>query len=213
MSTETWAIVLAAGSGERFGGPKHLVEIGGVPMWRRSVEVFEQHHGIDGVVVVGDVPGGVPGGERRQDSVRAGLAALPSGCATVLVHDGARPLVTGEIIDRVLRRLAVGDCEGVIPVLPMTDTVKKVEGDRVTATLDRATMVTVQTPQGFTRSVLADAHASSDTDVTDDAAMVEAAGGTVAVVEGDASNIKITYPDDLPTAALLLAGRQGATDG
>ncbi len=200
----TWAIVVAGGSGTRFGGQKHKKELDGVELWRRSVNAF-QAVGIEHVVVVGDVPGGVPGGSRRRDSVAAGLAVLPDDADWVLIHDAARPLVTPELIQRVLGRASVGDVDGVIPAITVTDTLKHVHEETVLDTLDRGGLVVVQTPQAFRVPVLKAAHASDPTDAPDDAALVERADGTVVTVMGDPMNFKITFPVDLAIARSYLA--------
>jgi 2-C-methyl-D-erythritol 4-phosphate cytidylyltransferase len=196
---KTAAVIVAAGSGTRFGGPKHNLLLDGVELWRRAADVFEAA-GITNVVVVGDVPGGVPGGFRRRDSVQRGLDALPADVDCVLVHDAARPLVTVGLIERLVQRFAIGDVDGVIPAVPLVDTVKRVDGEAVVATVDRSALVSVQTPQAFRLSSLRSAHAVDDADATDDASMVERNGGTVVQVMGDAKNLKITLPDDLVVA-------------
>ena len=152
----TAAIIVAGGSGTRFGRPKHSQHIGGAELWERCRDIF-QAVGISQIVVVGDVPGGVTGGERRQDSVANGLARVV-GADYVLVHDAARPLVTTDLVERVLTRIAAGDVDGVVPALRVTDTVKRVSGGLVEETLDRSVLVTVQTPQGFTYEVLQRVH-------------------------------------------------------
>jgi 2-C-methyl-D-erythritol 4-phosphate cytidylyltransferase len=200
----TSAIVVAGGSGTRFGGAKHKKELDGVELWRLSVIAF-QAVGIENVVLVGDVPGGVPGGSRRRDSVAAGLAMLPDDADWVLIHDAARPLVTPELIQRVVARASVGDVDGVIPAIPVTDTLKRVQEESILATLDRDGLVAVQTPQAFRVPVLKAAHSSDATDATDDAALVERAGGTVVTVMGDPMNFKITMPEDLAIARSYLA--------
>jgi 2-C-methyl-D-erythritol 4-phosphate cytidylyltransferase len=195
-------IIVAAGRGDRFGGPKHEVALDGLPLWRHSFDVFASL-GHD-IVVVGDVPGGIPGGRRRRDSVAAGLDAIPD-VGFVLVHDAARPLVTTELTSSVTARLRVGDVDAVIPVLPVTDTVKRVDAGLVVETVDRSDLVTVQTPQGFRVETLRAAHRIDPAeDVTDDAGLVERLGGTVATVPGDPRNIKVTYPQDLDRAVVLL---------
>ncbi|MDX1689606.1 MAG: IspD/TarI family cytidylyltransferase [Acidimicrobiia bacterium] len=199
-------IVVAAGAGTRFGGTKHTALLGGVPLWRRAARALEDA-GIDDVLVVGDVPGGIPGGARRRDSVRAGLAEVPVFVEFVLVHDAARPLATAALVRRIVDRLALGDVEGVVPAVPIRDTVKTVADGRVAATVDRSGLVAVQTPQGFRRDALLAAHDASDEDASDDALLVERAGGSVAVVEGDPSNLKVTFPDDLAVAEALLERR------
>jgi 2-C-methyl-D-erythritol 4-phosphate cytidylyltransferase len=202
-SSQISAIIVAAGRGSRFGGPKHEMTLAERPLWRHGFELlsaFGFH-----VVVVGDVPGGVPGGERRRDSVESGLGEIST--EWVLVHDAARPLASSELVASVVARLGEGDVDGVIPVLPMTDTVKRVDGDRVVGTVDRSQLVTVQTPQGFRTETLRAAHRLDPADdITDDAGLVERLGGTVATVPGDPRNLKITYREDLERARLLLEG-------
>jgi 2-C-methyl-D-erythritol 4-phosphate cytidylyltransferase len=204
----TWAIVVAGGSGTRFGGQKHKQRLDGVELWRRSVNAFHAV-GIKHVVVVGDVPGGIPGGSRRRDSVACGLAEVPDGADWVLIHDAARPLVTPQLIERVLARALIGDVDGVIPAIPVTDTLKRVVEETVLATVDRDGLVAVQTPQAFRVPVLKAAHNSDDTDASDDAALVERADGTVVTVMGDPMNFKITTPEDLAIARAHLAAAGG----
>ncbi len=201
------AVVVAAGSGTRFGRSKHDLILAGEPLWQRSVTTLRSA-GIDDVVVVGDVPGGVAGGERRQDSVLRGLEALDRRPDWVLVHDAARPLISTGLVTRILDACRSGTADGVIPVVPMADTVKRVAGSHVVATLDRSELVAVQTPQAFRYGVLIAAHRSAGSaTVTDDASLVELSGGTVVVVEGERSNMKITYPEDLTIAESILRGR------
>ena len=172
---DPWAILVAAGLGERFGGPKHTAELAGEPMWLRA-ERSLRAAGVAEVVVVGDVDGGVPGGERRRDSVINGLDRVPTGTEFVLVHDAARPLASVDLIRRVIERLIVGDVAGVVPAVPVRDTVKETEGDVIVRTVDRSPLVAVQTPQGFVASILREAHAASDEDASDDATLVELDG-------------------------------------
>jgi len=196
-------VIVAAGSGERFGRPKHLIEVGGVPMWRRGRELLEAA-GATEVVVVGDVPDGVPGGARRRDSVVAGLAALESGADWVLVHDAARPLATEVLARRVVERLLLGDVDGVVPVVPVRDTIKRVDGDAVVETVDRGPLVVAQTPQGFRVAALQAAQRLDPGDVSDEALLIERAGGRVVTVPGEAANLKVTYPGDLTVVEALL---------
>ncbi|MCL1593844.1 MAG: 2-C-methyl-D-erythritol 4-phosphate cytidylyltransferase [Actinomycetia bacterium] len=199
----TAAVIVAAGSGTRFGRPKHNALLAGVELWQRSVDAFIAA-GTDQIVVVGDVPGGLAGGPRRRDSVAIGLAAFAPDTEWVLIHDAARPLITAELIARVRERSLVGDVDGVIPAIPVTDTIKHVDGETVLTTVDRSTLVSVQTPQAFRLSVLREAHSADQLDATDDAAMVERQGGTVVQVMGDPMNFKITVPDDLVLATAYL---------
>jgi 2-C-methyl-D-erythritol 4-phosphate cytidylyltransferase/2-C-methyl-D-erythritol 2,4-cyclodiphosphate synthase len=165
--------------------------------------------GVERVIVVGDVPGGVPGGDRRRDSVAAGLTALPTDAEWVLVHDAARPLATPHLVVRILQRLHVGDVDAVVPVVAVRDTIKRAEGPIVRETVPREGLVAVQTPQGFRLSALREAQAASDEDASDDAVLIERAGGRVATVPGEPANLKVTYPADLDLAAALL----GVIDG
>ncbi|UOX99894.1 2-C-methyl-D-erythritol 4-phosphate cytidylyltransferase [Blastococcus sp. PRF04-17] len=211
-------IVAAAGSGSRLGAelPKALVPLAGRPLVGWAVEAL-QAGGVDEVVVV--VPPAeraafaealppavvlVDGGPSRTASVRAGLAAAGSAAGVVLVHDAARPLTPPAVVERVLTALADG-AAAVVPVLPVVDTTVVVDGDGVvTGTLPRATLRRVQTPQGFDRATLVAAYArlADDADLTDDAAVVRAAGVSVATVEGDDRSAKVTVRHDLDLAEL-----------
>lgn len=149
----------------------------------------------------------VAGGDSRQVSVRNGLTHVAT--ETVVVHDAARPFATCEMIDRTLESLA--DAEGVIVATPLDETLKRVEGDVVEATVGRAHLWRVQTPQSFRTQVLRDAHdraASEGLEVTDDASLVERYGGRIVVVHGSRANLKLTYPEDFVIAEAILAHRQ-----
>jgi 2-C-methyl-D-erythritol 4-phosphate cytidylyltransferase len=198
----TAGIVVAAGKGERFGGDKALVRLGGRPLWEWARDVLATA-GADPVVIVGDIPGAIPGGWRRRDSVRAGLDAV-AGTEFVLVHDAARPLASPALVSAVLARLHAGGVDGVIPVVPVRDTLKRIEGDRVASTTDRGDLAAAQTPQGFVTETLRRSHDASDEDATDDAELVERYGGIVVVVAGEERNLKITYAGDLAVAEGLL---------
>ena len=161
------------------------------------------------MVIVGDVQGGVAGGPRRRDSVARGLDRVPADVDLVLVHDAARPLASAALIRRVIDRLRAGDVGGVVPAVPIRDTIKQTDAEVVTGTVDRSSLVAVQTPQGFVASVLRRAHAAGEEDVTDDAMLVEALGERVVTVPGDPTNIKITYPEDLELARLLRSSGHG----
>jgi 2-C-methyl-D-erythritol 4-phosphate cytidylyltransferase len=215
------AIVVAGGSGTRLGGSvrKQYLELGGEPVLLRATRPFVGHPSIGAVVVVlpaddaADPPGWltalgvaiVPGGEERGGSVWNGLAAVPDDVGIVLVHDGARPLVTREIIDRVLA--ASGD-GGAIAAMPVTDTIKQVDGaGRITGTPDRSRLWQAQTPQGFPRAALVRAYRLARAEgvvATDDAAVYERYAGPVRVVAGSAENLKVTRPGDLELAEVLL---------
>lgn len=196
-----WGIVVAAGRGERFGRPKHQVELGGLALWERAAGVLAAV--TDGVTVVGGVPGGVAGGPRRRDSVARGLAELPGGVDGVLIHDAARALASVDLAQRVIDRLERGDVAGVIPAVAVRDTLKRAADGLVVGTVDRSSLVAVQTPQGFLLGPLRTAHAADDDDATDDAQLLERSGFPVAVVAGEETNLKITYPGDLATAEAL----------
>ena len=207
----TWAIVVAAGGGARFGAAKQFARLGDATVVDRAVHVAQD--ACDGVVVVvpadatWDAPAGVTCtvcGATRSDSVRAGLALVPDEADVVIVHDAARPLASRELFDRVVATVVAG-ADGAVPALPVPDTLKRVEGDRVVETVPREGLVGAQTPQAFRADVLRAAHAVGGVD-TDDAALVEAGGGTVRIVEGERRNIKLTLPDDLAFARALLDG-------
>lgn len=199
---------MAAGSGARFGGPKQYEFLGDRRVLDWSVAAARTV--AIGVVLVvppdraddveKDVDRVVAGGATRSDSVRCGLAAVPLDADVVVVHDAARPLAPGRLFAAVVGALAETGADGVVPVLPVNDTVKRVRDGQVVATLDRAELVRVQTPQAFRASALRAAHAAGG-DATDDAALVEAAGGRVVVVPGDPANMKLTTTDDLQWAA------------
>jgi 2-C-methyl-D-erythritol 4-phosphate cytidylyltransferase len=203
--------LVAAGSGSRLGAsvPKAFVEVAGRPMIEWSLDAIRAA-GISDIVIAlpegVSRPGGVPGGATRSESVRAALAAAPPG--DVVVHDAARPLVTPELFTRVLGALVDADCA--IAAAPVADTVKEAEGDVVVSTLDRSRLWAVQTPQAFRRAAL-EAALSVDAAIlaraTDDAWLVERAGGTVRVVESSPENFKVTTAHDLRVADMILRER------
>jgi 2-C-methyl-D-erythritol 4-phosphate cytidylyltransferase len=204
-----WAVIVAAGWGERFGGPKQFAELGGARLVDHAVATAAA--ACDAVVLVvpdasdwrgADVDSLVTGGATRAESVRAGLGAVSLGAEIVVVHDAARPLATAALFDAVVDAVRDG-ADGAVPGLAVTDTLKRVDEVRVTSTVDRVGLVAVQTPQAFRADILRDAHASG-ADATDDASLVEELGGTVVVVPGDPRNLKITGPADLMIAAALL---------
>lgn len=208
-------IVPAAGGGERLraDGPKAFVPCAGRALLDWSLEVLTAT--CERVVVA--VPAGYEdGGNRvlgagsRSGSVRAGLEAAPE-ATVVVVHDAARPLLTRELVERCLAAIAAG-WDGAVAAAPMSDTVKEVSADgRVLRTLDRALLWSVQTPQAFRADALRRALAVDDRTLvgaSDDASLVEAAGGSVCVVEAPAENLKVTRPIDLERAASLLAARR-----
>ncbi len=216
--TNTIALIVAAGRGQRFGGdiPKQYQELEGLPVLRHTIMAFQNHPAISSVHVVihpDDRPlydratqglglaEPIHGGDLRQQSVLLGLQAVePNQPDLVLIQDGARPFVTHKIIDRVLAGLE--QAVGVVPTLPLTDTIKRVFGTKIIATEDRSQLRRAQTPQGFRFKEILKAHeASAGNNLTDDAAICEAAGLDVVTVEGDAENTKITEPGDLGRVA------------
>ncbi|MGR8009859.1 2-C-methyl-D-erythritol 4-phosphate cytidylyltransferase [Streptomyces hypolithicus] len=238
----TAAVIPAAGRGVRLGpgAPKALRALGGTPMLIHAVRAMANSRAVSLVVVVAPRDGAVevknlldehalpertdylvvPGGDTRQESVRLGLEALPSGITTVLVHDAARPLVPVDTVDAVIEAVRDG-APAVVPALPLADTVKQVEpsGDGrpepVVATPERALLRAVQTPQGFDRATLVRAHetvAGRGEGATDCAGMVEQLGEQVVVVPGHEEAFKVTRPLDLVLAEAVLARRR-ATDG
>jgi 2-C-methyl-D-erythritol 4-phosphate cytidylyltransferase len=218
----TWAILAAAGSGERLGAdrPKAFVALGELPLLATPLERLDESEWIDAIVVAappgweepsillaeeigaGKVSAVVTGGATRAESVRLALDEVPAVAVAVLVHDAARPLVTDELVGRVLAPLGEG-WDGVVPALPVADTVKRVDGDRVLETLHRDDLVAVQTPQAFLADTLRRAVAGGD-DATDCAGLVEAAGGRVRWVDGDPKLLKVTTTADLEQAAAWL---------
>jgi 2-C-methyl-D-erythritol 4-phosphate cytidylyltransferase len=217
-----WSIVVAGGSGRRFGEQKQFSSLGGRPVLSWAVDACRALS--DGVVLV--VPAGahadhssadtvVAGGATRADSVRCGLEAVPPDAEVIVVHDAARPLAPPTLFAAVLEALQEEGVVGAVPGLAPSDTIKVVDDNmNVTNTLDRTLLVSVQTPQAFRAAALREAHAraqnSPDTVATDDAMLVEAAGGRVRVVPGHPGNLKITTPDDLATAERLLAAARGS---
>ncbi len=213
MST-VWAIVVAGGSGQRFGQMKQFAVLAERPVVEWAVAACRPS--CAGVVLV--VPRGsgigathgadvvVEGGGTRAESVRLGLAAVPGSSEVIVVHDAARPLASDALFRAVIAAVVSEGAGGAIPGVPVSDTIKVVDaGGNVTRTLDRASLVAVQTPQAFGAELLRRAHATG-AEATDDAALVEALGATVRVVPGDPRNLKITTPADLGTAEGLLRG-------
>jgi 2-C-methyl-D-erythritol 4-phosphate cytidylyltransferase len=201
----TWAIVVAAGEGRRFGAPKQFLPLGDHLVVEWSVAAARSVAAEVVLVVPPDAVNDaelhagctivVAGGSSRADSVRRGLAAIPADVERVIVHDAARPLATPALFAAVLDALSDG-VDGVIPGVAVRDTIKRVGGGRVTETLVRDELVAVQTPQAFRAAALRDAHADG-ADATDDAALLESHGYVVAVVAGEESNRKVTSATDL----------------
>ena len=215
---EVWSIVVAGGSGRRFGDQKQFSLLGGRPVLEWAVAACRPCSA--GIVLVLPAGAGAPdlhgadatvaGGPTRADSVRCGLAAVPESATVIVVHDAARPLASPALFDAVIDAVTRGEADGAVPGVPPSDTIKTVDGaGNVTGTVDRATLVAVQTPQAFRADVLRRAHEQAGPDATDDAVLVESLGGRVRVVPGDPRNLKITAPDDLGAAERLLASREG----
>lgn len=219
------ALIVAAGSGERFGEtPKQFALLGGRPMIVWVLERFSKHADINritlvihagaedrfaqlieeyGVAKVGRL---VRGGETRQDSVRCGLDAIPSDSDNVLVHDAARPCLSAGLLGRVLGALRTD--EAVIPSVPVVDTLIREAAGTVGDIVDRTGVSRVQTPQGFRTELLRRAHANARAkgiQSSDDGSLVIANGGVVAAIAGERRNIKVTFEDDMPIAAAILA--------
>jgi 2-C-methyl-D-erythritol 4-phosphate cytidylyltransferase len=220
----TWALIVAGGAGERLGldRPKAFAPLAGRPLLAESVDRLDRCPWIDAIVVA--APAGweeaaillseevvatkvvscVTGGASRAESVRAALGDIPDEALVILVHDAARPLVSDDVVERVLGPLAEG-YDGVVPALPLPDTLKRVSGGTVVETVSRDDLVAAQTPQAFLSSALRRGLAGETADVTDCAALVERTGGRVAVVDGDPRLLKVTTKSDLAVVEALLA--------
>jgi len=217
---KTYVIVVAAGRSLRFGSDKQNALIRGKTVLDRALESLQQHREVDEIVLVlnekkaehgqyskySKVRKVVPGGLRRQDSVTAGFKEVGTDPENVvLIHDGARPLVKQDLVSRVIK--AVRKKGAAVPVLPIQDTVKSVRENIVEKTLERSRLYRCQTPQGFRYSVLKQALEKAKKDgyySTDEASLVERAGGRVTVVPGDYTNIKITFPEDIHKAEVFV---------
>ena len=218
-----WAILVAAGRGERLGldRPKAFARLRSRPLLAESLERLDESEWVDAIVVAapsgweepatllaeelgcGKVVSCLAGGPSRAESVRLALAAVPEDAAVVLVHDAARPVLPAEVIERVLAPLSEG-WDGVVPALPIADTVKRVERDAVVETLDREELVAVQTPQAFVAPVLRGALAGDVSGASDCASLIERAGGRVRIVPGDPRLLKVTDLSDLDLVASWL---------
>ena len=229
MDTVGAVIVAAGGSSRMRGADKLFADLGGQPLLLRALQPFQDSPLVDRIVLVlsaanlergralaakggiGKLTAACEGGPRRQDSVRLGLEALGP-CEWVLVHDGARPLVSAGLIERGLA--AARETGAAVPAVPLADTVKLAAADgTVERTLDRSHLWAAQTPQVFRYDLLLRAHREVTAEVTDDAAMLEALGLPVKLFEGSAANIKVTTPEDLRLAQALLAAAAAAVRG
>ena len=220
------AVIVAAGSASRMGGiDKVMADLGGEPMIVRTARAFQNCDAIASIVIVTredlirpisdlcrdmkKVAAVVAGGKSRQESVHLGLNALPKGTKLAAVHDGARPLVSWQVIDRVVR--AANTYGAAAPAIPVKDTIKVVEGRLVKETPDRSSLMAVQTPQVFDFDLLRGALKKAEEEgaaVTDDCSAVERTGMRIKIVEGDERNLKVTTPMDLKIAELLLEETQ-----
>jgi 2-C-methyl-D-erythritol 4-phosphate cytidylyltransferase len=219
-----WAVLAAAGRGERLGSdrPKAFARLGGRPLLAESLERLENSDWIDRIVIAAPpdweepsilvaeeiaatkVNSAVKGGDSRSESVRLALEDVPGDAAVILVHDAARPLLPEPVIERVLAPLSEG-WDAVVPALPLADTVKRVEAERVVETVPRDDLVAVQTPQAFLADALRRAVAGEVASATDCASLVEAQGGRVKWVDGDRRLLKVTDADDLARVESWLA--------
>ena len=225
----TWAVVVAAGSGDRLAQrvPKAFVGLAGRPLLAESIERLEGSGWVDAIIVVvpegweepaillseelgaGKVAQAVTGGATRAQSVQSGMAEVPDDAVAVLVHDAARPLLSDDVVERVLTALGEG-WDGAVPGLPVPDTIKRVDGDAVVETLMRENLVAVQTPQAFAADVLRAALQGDVAGAADCASLVEARGGRVKVVEGDPRLLKITSAENLALVEHLLGEQSTA---
>ena len=215
-----WAVLAAAGRGERLGDerPKAFARLGKLPLLAEPLRRLEESDWIDAIVIVappdweepsillaeelgaGKVTAAVTGGDTRSASVRAALVEVPQDADVVLVHDAARPLISHAVIERVLAPLSEG-WDGVVPGLTVSDTLKRVMDGQAVETLEREGLVLVQTPQAFVASAL---RAAAGEEASDCAALVEARGGRIKVVEGDPRLLKVTSAADLELVASWL---------
>lgn len=222
----TAAIIVAAGSGQRFGDPgKSFVPLHGKSMAWWSLQAASEASSVDEIILVCaehsfDTGAAlildlqtekrvalIIGGARRQDSALAGIEATSPDTTIVAIHDAARPMVTAALFDDVIAAASFG---AAISAIPISDTIKRVDDDRVLETVPREQLVSVQTPQAFNKALLLDAFRFADdsgSSVTDEASLIERMGEAVRVVRGSASNLKVTYLEDLIIAEALLARR------
>lgn len=214
------AIIVAAGEGRRFGGPKQFALLKGKSLLDRTLEKFQSHEKVDEIVLVlphlknkdaylrryKKISAVVRGGKHRQDSVLNGVRHLePLGTGIVLVHDGVRPLVSEGLISRVIE--AAARTGAAVPALPIEETVKEVHRGKVVRTIDRTRLFRTQTPQGFAYHKLMSSLEKASREKsysTDEAGLIEKSGGIVVIVEGEVGNLKITTPSDLLIAEVLL---------
>jgi 2-C-methyl-D-erythritol 4-phosphate cytidylyltransferase len=225
------ALVLAGGVGSRMGRPKQFIDLLGRPALFHTLDAFERTAGIERIYAVGEreriealsrengirkYAGCAEPGESRAFSTRNGLLLCEEDPETiVLIHDGSRCLVTPTLIEDIIAAVEDG-ADGAIPALPVSDTIKVASGDSVAKTLDRSELRAVQTPQAFRLGLLRELFSGREesfASATDDAYLVERAGGEVRLVPGERSNIKLTSPEDVVLAEAILASRDGARSG
>jgi 2-C-methyl-D-erythritol 4-phosphate cytidylyltransferase len=215
-----WAVLAAAGRGERLGGdrPKAFAKLRGRPLLAESLERLDASSWVDAIVIVAPpaweepaillaeelatskVVACVAGGQTRAESVRAGVAEVDDDATVILVHDAARPMLSEQVLERVLTALNEG-WDGAVPALPLANTIKRVRDEQIVETLPREELVAAQTPQAFLGPVLREALAGDLAGATDCAALVEAQGGRVTTVPGDPRLLKVTDPADLELVA------------
>lgn len=212
VAADVAVVLVAAGSGTRFGSDKIRADLGGKPLWRWSYDTFRAHRRVKSIIVVGPLDVGaevvcVAGGDTRQDSVRNGVSAVPPDAAYILVHDAARPFVDAQTID-----LVIAGCEAAgaaAPVVPVIDTLRSTTQDLPNP--DRSKLVAMQTPQGARAELLRQALGSAANGHTDEISVLEASGANWQMVDGSTHNFKVTVPDDLARArqSLRLEVRTG----
>lgn len=213
------AIIVAAGEGRRFGTTKQFALLAGRPVVDWAIEALATHPQIDELIIVlpdesradeikaqwPKVKAVVKGGKQRQDSVSRGLEAISPEMEIVLVHDGVRPLVSAELITRIIE--ATQKEGAAVPAVPIEDTVKMIDGEFIVRTVNREQLVRVQTPQGFKKNLLQRAFCQAQEDgyyASDEASLIERIGGRVKIIPGERKNIKITTPEDLKMAEVWL---------
>ncbi len=230
---KTAALIAAAGKGQRMRGKmkKQFITLEGMPLLLYSLKVFEEFEGIEHMYLVLDegdfeycrgeiiqkygitkVSQLIPGGKRRQDSVWNGLKAMEGHCDMVIIHDGARPFISHDILKRLMT--VMKDVQAVVTAIPARDTIKRVDGrGDVVDTLQRNTLFHIQTPQGFQYGIIKEAYKKALEEGilgTDDAYFVERMGIRVKIIEGSSFNIKITTPEDIDLAHFILRSRKFA---
>ena len=221
------AIIVAAGEGKRMGGKKQFLSIGGKPLIVYTLGPFEQSTLVDDIILVGPqedleylrkeavkrfgfkkVEKIIPGGKRRQDSVYQGILAIEGDCDMVLIHDGARPLITTKLLEESIRLCQ--RYKAVATAVRITDTVKREEGGFVFRTIDRTFLWAAQTPQTFAYELILSAYRRAYEDgygASDDSALVERIGQRIKIMEGSCENLKLTSPEDVPLVEAILRKR------